>query len=279
MMKSANLKQEAQDARIDLSDDDPETLERLLTYLYTADYGYQEPTEEHKGEQDVAEATNSGSSSTKTQDAAANTASSRIQPEQSSCEVTSVRLQELLNNAHVYALAEKYDIQTLKTLAKDNFAACSMGKWDDESLYTVLEAVYEITPTTDRGLRDVISEICARQLDEPYGWSTSRLMFQPKFQSIIYKDASIALDLLNLAYEEKLLLRGEVLALETSLDGRDKEVQNLRDRNKNATVSAQAAARRAGEEQKILRALVLKDTNFARVPILQEDPGDIWLRS
>lgn len=153
-----------------------------MSYLYSAKYEYQESVDEDEGKGDVTEAYPFTSSS--------NDLQALAQPGRSheaSRGVKDGRLREVVNNALVYGLAEKYDVQTLKGLAKGNFPIYSEGKWDDESLCTVLEVAYETTPTTDRGLREVISKICTRQLDEPCGMSapSSRLMSLPRFQEII----------------------------------------------------------------------------------------------
>lgn len=258
---------EAQEAKIDLSDDDPETLQRLLSYLYTADYEYQVSAERNKAI-DTAEAlitTNQSSDDSQylplQGGKGSNTEASR--------ELLRFPPRDLLNNALVYALAEKYDVKTLKTLAKAKFASCSVGKWDDESLCAVLEVVYDTTPTSDRGLRDIISEICARQLDEtqmiPLG--SSRLMSRWRFQALVRKDSSLALELLTLTHRDKRSLREKTSALESSLGQRDKEVKDfgvqvrsLLDQQRSTTTSAETAKKRAEEEQTLLKALISKDT-------------------
>ncbi|KAL8896809.1 MAG: hypothetical protein Q9207_007526 [Kuettlingeria erythrocarpa] len=261
------LVKEAHEAKIDLSDDDPETLQRLLSYLYTADYDYQVSAERNEAI-DAAEApiTTSPPSDDPRYlplqgGKGSNTEASR--------ELKNITPRDLLNNALVYALAEKYDVKTLKTLAKARFASRSVGKWDDESVCAVLEVVYATTPTSDRGLRDIISEICARQLDEtqmiPLG--SSRLMSRWRFQALVHKDPSLAVDLLNLTHRDKRSLKEKTSALESLLGQRDEEVndfavqvRSLRDQQRSTTASAETAKKRAEEEQTLLKALISKDT-------------------
>lgn len=98
-----------------------------------------------------------------------------------------VRGSTLLNNVLVYALAEKYDIQSLKDLAKCKLSAHALRQWDEEDLLSVLEMVYETTPATDRGLRDVISAVCSQHMAE--------LVTNPRFRDIICKDSMLAFEI------------------------------------------------------------------------------------
>ena len=70
----------------------------------------------------------------------------------------------LMSHVRVYALAEKYDIEGLKCLAAvkvDDIADGDMCK----DFHAIVAAVFETTPSSDRGLRDVVSRICANHID------------------------------------------------------------------------------------------------------------------
>lgn len=64
----------------------------------------------------------------------------------------------LLLHTRVYALAEKYDIPTLKSLAKRKFEMEMACFYDSPEFAEAIEDVYCSTIDTDRGLRDVVLE-------------------------------------------------------------------------------------------------------------------------
>lgn len=59
----------------------------------------------------------------------------------------------LVVNARVYAIAEKYMIESLKELAKQKTLAAISDEWNSESFLTALEIVWNGTPASDRALR------------------------------------------------------------------------------------------------------------------------------
>lgn len=182
--------QEGHDARIDLTDDDPEALQRMFSYLYTTRYDDEDLVDE-QGAEDPSQAT-----TTPADVSAFDQIVVTPNPEEKSHEATSepakVNAQAVLNNALVYALAEKYDIQSLKDLAKDKFEARSALPWDDDNLCTMLEVVYSTTPSTDRGLRDVAACICLRHIDA----SAGRVLHAAPFQEVVSKDGALAFNIL-----------------------------------------------------------------------------------
>lgn len=62
----------------------------------------------------------------------------------------------LLAHTRVYALAEKYDIPALKTLAKAKFEMSLACFYDSPQFPDAIEEVYYSTIDSDRGLRDVV---------------------------------------------------------------------------------------------------------------------------
>lgn len=64
----------------------------------------------------------------------------------------------LLLHTRVYAIAEKYDIQPLKQLARAKFEAAMACYWDSADFAEAIEEVYCSTLDNDRGLRDIVMQ-------------------------------------------------------------------------------------------------------------------------
>lgn len=64
----------------------------------------------------------------------------------------------LLLHTRVYALAEKYDIPSLKDLAQSKFEMAMACFYDSSEFADAIEEVYCSTIDSDRGLRDVVLE-------------------------------------------------------------------------------------------------------------------------
>ncbi|KAF1978964.1 hypothetical protein BU23DRAFT_191678 [Bimuria novae-zelandiae CBS 107.79] len=62
----------------------------------------------------------------------------------------------LVTHAKVYAIAEKYGIIGLKSIARKKFAAQIEAHLDSDELPEACQEAYESTVDTDRGLRDII---------------------------------------------------------------------------------------------------------------------------
>lgn len=62
----------------------------------------------------------------------------------------------LLTHTRVYALAEKYDIPSLKDLAQSKFEMAMACYYDSSEFADAIEEVYCSTIDSDRGLRDVV---------------------------------------------------------------------------------------------------------------------------
>ena len=114
---------------LQLNHDDPATVERMITFLYTGTY-------------------DPGAPEVPVQDP-----NPFVGP-------------ILMANTLVYSIADKYDIEGLKALAKLSFEAISFAAWDCEDFPAVVDKVFDTTPESDLGLRDVVSVICAKHIDE-----------------------------------------------------------------------------------------------------------------
>jgi len=75
-------------------------------------------------------------------------------------------MEPLSFNTHVYAIADKYDIHELKELAKDKFEGLVKEQWKEDAFPEALRAVYETTPVTDRGLRDIAAQVAYDNITE-----------------------------------------------------------------------------------------------------------------
>jgi len=62
----------------------------------------------------------------------------------------------LITHTRVYALAEKYDIPSLKELAQSKFEMAMACFYDSSEFADAIEEVYCSTIDSDRGLRDVV---------------------------------------------------------------------------------------------------------------------------
>ena len=126
--------QESKTSTIILDDDDPSTVQRMLTYLYTSDYYDGSPKNSDESEDD---------------------------------DVDSSIVSGLMANVLVYALAEKHNIEELKLLAFDKFWRLSNAFALPEGFPAVVDAVYTTNPDRDRdiGMRRVIVEKCSEEIE------------------------------------------------------------------------------------------------------------------
>lgn len=67
-------------------------------------------------------------------------------------------------HVRVYAIAEEYQIEGLKDMAKEKCRDTSWESEPDKNFGNVVRLVYESTPNTVRGLRDVIVDIASRHI-------------------------------------------------------------------------------------------------------------------
>lgn len=120
----------------------------MLTYLYTLDYDDEDPP------QTVAVAASQNTDGHMT-DAIS-------KPEVTDDATTSHC--KRMNNVRVYALADKYNIPALKELAKTKFQKSKISC--NYSLYReIINAIFESTPDTDTGLRNIVILKCAKDVE------------------------------------------------------------------------------------------------------------------
>lgn len=154
--------------KVPLADTTP-TIQRLLSYMYSGGYG------------DVDLATSSPFFVRKPSPA--------TQAKQ--------RHNALLLHATMYNCGETYGVASLKEVAKLRFKELADGYWPYRNLYAIIVKVYDAVPKQDRGLKDIVRDICLDHLDE--------LLAGPLWVSILRSSstASLASELLPKIIERK----------------------------------------------------------------------------
>jgi hypothetical protein len=68
---------------------------------------------------------------------------------------------QLLTHAKMYEIADKYDVDGLKDLARIKFEIACAGHWDDDNFPVAAHHAFSTTMVHDKGLRDiVVGTIC-----------------------------------------------------------------------------------------------------------------------
>jgi hypothetical protein len=206
---------ESYSGRIEL-EDDPATVERMISYMYTFDYR----DEEHRDHRDLC----------------LESSICNIPSRYESHEHRNIIHQEkdqpaLLSSVRVYAIADKYDIPSLKRLAKERFESWAKKNWAREDFSDIVREIFESTPTSDRGLRDIVIRIVALHADV--------LTKKDEFRRLIEEDGDLGLStlcqLLETHSEEKAGLRSRIGQLETNTATLEQQLQQCR-RNLNHRV-------------------------------------------
>ena len=177
----ADADQEAKTATIKLDDDEPETVKRMLLYLYTLDYAdgdvpdapiehdataaHDAPAEHDSlAEQVDTEPYRPPQLRRKIQTTTEEEADSGTILEPLQC--ADPHDPRMMNNALVYAVAEKYDIPELKELAKQKFQTLACSKWPHDDFHAVIEIVFSTTHDGDMGLRQIVLDICEEHFQD-----------------------------------------------------------------------------------------------------------------
>ncbi|KAL8917159.1 MAG: hypothetical protein Q9208_008128 [Pyrenodesmia sp. 3 TL-2023] len=232
---------EAQEGVIDLSVDDLDTVKRVLSYLYTADYD----DEDHRAFATVSSrshtpSTDDSAPSPTFPSALVNVRNTTVEtpepaaathPKETAAPAASpeqVSVAALLNNVLVYALAEKYDIRPLKTFAHHKFEIRAAQDWDDWNnkwIIAVLREVYAATPANDTLLRSAMHKVCDRYAD--------CLMVDEEFSAMVKKDSGLAYEILKSVYDAKERQRVEYEKKEkewrSALQSRDDQIKSAKE--------------------------------------------------
>lgn len=171
------FRQESSTATITLDDDDPQTVNRMLIYLYTNGYpegaipSSQQPDRATSTRQDPPPSYEAsklphlrGQTPSESGTSATSLPSKAATPNESTSSAS-----HMMSNALVYAIADKYDLSGLKSLARERVQVLAKSP----SAYTktadfpeVVKVAFDSTPATDCGLRDIIIDLCSSSMDE-----------------------------------------------------------------------------------------------------------------
>jgi len=154
-------------------EDDPDTVQRMLSYLYTQNYEDGEAPDAEDNEGQSAEATFGPCSEGPCVESGMARTGIQAETEPSTKQHDTVfnidpsapihvKRSAQLNNVLTYAIAEKYNVAGLKDISRSKFVSRKWSNWSHE-LPTVVKTVYESTPSSDRGLRDAVIEVCVEQ--------------------------------------------------------------------------------------------------------------------
>jgi hypothetical protein len=72
---------------------------------------------------------------------------------------------DMVFQAGVYQIADKYGVFALKEHAKEKFSKAVKADWSTEDFPIAIELVYTTTPPEDRGLRDLVIETSNANLE------------------------------------------------------------------------------------------------------------------
>lgn len=231
-----------------MEDDDLDTVERMLEYLYTYDYDdgssynlveeSQNSEEQEVDKEDKIGSLRTSQSLTDPEGAEAETVQDALVSMEADDPLSVSGASEgnpaieepgLLNNVLVYAIAEKYHIPELKELAKTKFLSQANRLMSADSLMLsdtfpeVITTVYKSTPESDRGLRNIVSRICVKHV--------RTLIEKEAFKDVIRKIGDFGVDVLYgaLKYDDGLLeqAQAEKIVLENELREDQPKILNV----------------------------------------------------
>ncbi|KAL8783045.1 MAG: hypothetical protein Q9195_009499 [Heterodermia aff. obscurata] len=130
---------EAGNKVIRLLEDDPVVVMRMIQFLYTSEY---DETTQITVKQD-------------NEDGPKNDLMTQAEA-----------YEHLACHVQLYAAADKYDIEDLKYLAKSKLEMSISGRWPIPFFPVLVQGILNSTPPKDRGLREIITPICAEHIAE-----------------------------------------------------------------------------------------------------------------
>lgn len=182
------LFQEAKTSIVALGEDDPPTVRRMLTYLYTLTY---------HDEGDAASAQHYMVNGTKVVNFQAQTTMTTPLSEEEQ-----LRHAKMMNNVVVYAIAQKYHIGELKELATAKLRELLWLEAPSHGLPDIIDAIFETTASTDPGLRKVAVEFCTHYSTE--------IVADDYLYSIIKDHGELGLDVLRGVNEKNCQQKGKL---------------------------------------------------------------------
>ncbi|OHW95376.1 homology to btb poz domain-containing protein [Colletotrichum incanum] len=101
---------------------------------------------------------------------------------------------DILLHAKVYAIAEKYAINGLKSLARANFGTTALRCWDTDDFLNAIDEAYTSTLDSDRGLRDIVLKVLAGH---------EELLDRDEMKKLLRRLGSLAYDLVMHYHQQK----------------------------------------------------------------------------
>lgn len=267
-----------------MNEDDPETVKRMLLYLYTLDYpdGNMLNIPADHVATDI-------SLPPRLQRMA-----STITEEKADMGMTSAPFEGLtpedpkrLNNVSVYAIADKYDIAELKELARRKFLALMGNELTNVEFEAVRDAVFGTTPSHDRGLRHIVCQFCIDHFEY--------IIKDTRLRSLVLNNEELAhtmpehamlgktkdMQLLDETLAKKLSLQDEVLAAkgvaQRALDQKSKRELVLQQELAKAKAEVQTLLHQKSNLLSTFNALVDNVNYWERCRNCGEDFSSSWI--
>lgn len=193
-----------------MDDDEPQTVGRMLLYLYTLDY----PSEDvfHI----LGECGATGYSSSPNSQRKASITTGEGTDSDTTLGVATPDGPRMMNNILVYAIAEKYDIPELKELARCKFHVLASSRWPHDGFDAIADAVFSTTPEKDMGLRQIVLDICEEHFFDilRYGEFRGRLLEIQAIAAVVHGAAVRKIDtvemLLDGALANQIVIKEEL---------------------------------------------------------------------
>lgn len=106
----------------------------------------------------------------------------------------SAQMSPLTEHAKVYALAEKYHIAGLKSLAQTYFEAATFTDWDTADFAAAIHVVYTSTIVEDTGLRGIVISALQKH---------TSLVHKPEVEATLREINGLSFDLLKRTWEHR----------------------------------------------------------------------------
>lgn len=100
---------------------------------------------------------------------------------------------QLLTHAKMYELADKYEVDGLKDLAKEKFSICCKHFWDTPDFHLAASHAFSTTPENDTGLRDCVSQTIATNM---------QLLRKSQVRLLLMRSNGLALGILDAKSKE-----------------------------------------------------------------------------
>ena len=196
---------------IELPEEDVKVVRKAMRFLYTGDYEAKEI-------------------STKPDD--------NVEGSSVTVGETPLTSRTLLLHVDVYAFGYHYAIPKLQEMASTKFndAVREGDAWATEVLPTLITKVYNTTPPTEKGLRDIIAGVCALHIDI--------LLSIPEFADVMVDVPGVALDILRKVQNFRAFDGSET---------RNEEIEALERQLENCSLEKSETEKRLKDEAEIAR--------------------------